>query len=119
MSTMEVLIIDDDRTVRDSLHMLLEFEGYSVSSCGSGSSAFDLIKEKQFELFIIDYRMPEMNGDEVTRCLRLLCPHALMIGFSFESKGKEFLTAGADAFISKEELVHELVPLIKNKIQQR
>lgn len=112
---MGVLIIDDDKTTRDSLSMLLEFEGYNVSSCESGASAFDLIKEKCFEVFIIDFRMPQMKGDEVTRLLRPLCPHALLIGFSFESKGQEFFTAGADAFIRKDELVHELVPLIENR----
>lgn len=116
VSTTEVLIIDDDRTTRDSLGMLLEFEGYNVSSCGSGASAFDLVKEKCFEVILIDYRMPEMNGDEVTRILRLLCPDALVIGFSIETKDRMFLAAGADAFISKNALVHELVPLIKTKL---
>ncbi len=117
MSTTGVLIIDDDRTTRDSLRMLLEFEGYHVSSCESGASAFDLIKENQFEVFIIDYRMPEMNGDEVARLLRPLCPHAFLIGFSLESKGREFVAADANAFISKAVLVHELVPLIKKRME--
>jgi CheY-like chemotaxis protein len=114
---MEILIIDDDRTTRDSLVMLLEFEGYNVSSCGSGASAFDLVKEKCYEVILIDYRMPEMNGDEVTKVLRPLCPDAFVIGFSIETKDRRFLAAGADAFISKNALVHELVPLIKNRIQ--
>jgi CheY-like chemotaxis protein len=112
VSTTEVLIIDDDRTMRDGLTMLLEFEGYAVSSCESGALAFDLVKAKCFDVLLIDYRMPEMTGDEVVRLLRPLCPDALLIGVSIETKERVFLTAGADAFISKNMLVHELVPLI-------
>ncbi len=113
---MEILIIDDDRNTRESLGMLLEFEGYKVSFCESGGLAFDLIKEKCFEVLLIDYRMPEMNGVELARLVRPLCPDAFVIGFSMETKERAFLDAGADAFISKSALAHELAPLIKSSI---
>lgn len=117
MSSETVLIIGDDKITRYGLHMLLEFEGFIVHSCENGVSALDLIDKEHFEIFLIDYRMPKMNGGEVARRLRPLCPEALIIGFSIESKGREFLAAGADAFIGKNALVHELVPLIKNRMQ--
>lgn len=96
--------------------MLLEFEGYVVSFCESGACAADLIREKCFDVLLIAYRMPEMNGNEVVRLLRPRCPQALMIGFSVESKEQDFIKAGADAFVGKRELVRKLLPLIKNKM---
>jgi CheY-like chemotaxis protein len=117
VSNEAVLVIDDDKPTRVSLKMFLEFEGFVVCSCESGASALDLISKKYFDILLIGYRMPEMNGDELTRELRRLCPDAFILGFSVESKDQEFLSAGADAFVKKDRLVHELVPLIKNRIQ--
>jgi CheY-like chemotaxis protein len=111
-----VLVIDDDKTTRDSLKMFLEFEGFVVSSCESGAAALDLISKKRFKALLVDYRMPKMNGDELTRRLRPLCSDAFILGFSMESKEQAFLREGSDAFLSKHQLVHELVPLIKNRI---
>ena len=116
MSSEAVLVIDDDKATRSSLQMFLEFEGFLVSSCGGGAAALDLISKKHFEILLIGYRIPEMNGDELTRRLRPLCPDAFILGFSIESKEKAFLRAGADAFLSKRQLVQKLLPLIKNKM---
>ena len=117
MHTTKVLIIEDDRTTRESLHMLLEFEGYTVSTSENGIAALDLVKNGCFEVLIIDYRMPGMYGDEVTRLARRMCPDSLIIGFSIEEKEEMFLDAGADAFINKSALAHELVPFIRKRIQ--
>ncbi|HYA86843.1 MAG TPA: response regulator [Nitrospirota bacterium] len=116
MNNPEVLIIDDHGATRDSIRMLLEFEGYIVRSCENGLAAFTLVKEHCFKVLLIGYLMPEMNGDDVTKLLRPLCPDALVIGYSNEKKGKAFLTAGADVFISKDALAHKLIPLIKSKM---
>ncbi|HUJ18841.1 MAG TPA: response regulator [Nitrospirota bacterium] len=117
MSSGEVLVIDDDKSTRDSLRIFLEFEGYIVSTCESGAAALDLIRKKHFEILLIDYRMPEMNGDELTRWLRPLCPEAFILGISIESNEQAFLRAGADAFLGKRELVQKLIPLLKDRTQ--
>ena len=117
MSNEAVLVIDDDIPTRVSLKMFLEFEGFVVNSCESGAAALDLISKKCFDILLIGYSVPEMNGDELTRRLRPLCPDAFILGFSAESKDQEFLSAGANAFVRKDRLVHELVQLIKNRMQ--
>ncbi len=110
----EILIIDDDGTTRNILRMLLEFEGFVVHDCDGGAPAFDLIRNNCFDVMLIDYKMPEMNGDEVVRRMRACCPSALIIGFSLESRDREFLAAGADAFVGKDAVVHSLVPVIRS-----
>jgi len=97
--------------------MFLEFEGFIVSSCESGVAALDLISKKHFEMLLIDYQMPGMNGDELTKRLRPLCPDAFILGCSLESKDQAFLRAGADAFLSKYQLVQKLVPLINDALR--
>ncbi len=117
MSDKNVLVIDDNRTTIDILRTILESEGFRVSYCENGKTALNRVKAGRFKIIVTDYRMPEMNGDEVTRLLRPLCPDAFIIGFSLELKDHAFFKAGADAFVFKHELVHELIPLIKNRTE--
>ena len=119
MNTSGILIIDNNKGTRESIRMLLEFEGYRVSSCESGSVAFNLVKERCFKVILINYRLPEMKGDDVAKLLHPLCSGALVIGFSVEPKEQTFLAAGADAFISNNDLPHKLIPLIKNKVESQ
>ncbi len=95
--------------------MLLEFEGFRVYTCENVFCALDLAGKKSFEIFIVDYLMPEMNGDEATKRIRQLSPHSFIIGYSIEEKEQVFLHAGANAFLAKGELLERLVPLIENR----
>ena len=112
-----VFVIDDDETTRDSLKMYLEFDGFAVDTCENSVDALDRIARQNFDVLLIDYRMPGMKGDELTARLRSLGNAAFIIGFSNESNEQAFLTAGADAFIGKHHLVQKLLTLIKNRKQ--
>jgi CheY-like chemotaxis protein len=109
----DVLVIDDNQLTREVLKKLLESEGFSVTCCEDGRSAIDLAKEVKFKTFLIDYRMPGMNGDEVTVQLRRSYPDAFIIGFSMEQKDRAFLTAGANTFLSKDDIDEQLCSLLK------
>ncbi len=99
--------------------MLLEFEGFNVSSCEDGPKAIALVQIECFDVVLVDYRIPGMNGDRVTELLRRFCPESLIIGFSVESKERAFLEAGADFFISKHLIARALVPLIRGNTNPR
>lgn len=104
-----VLVVDDNKTTRDILRTILESEGYAVTCCADGLSAIKTAKGKGFSAFLVDYRMPVMNGVEATAALRRLYPEKLIIGFSIENREHEFLKAGADTFIRKDELSSRLI----------
>jgi len=95
------LIIDDDQMIGEALRVMLESMGFETNYCESGAAALELTKERCFAFILTDYRMPEMDGVEVTRALRPLCPDAFIIGLSAENKRKEFIEAGAYVFFSK------------------
>ncbi len=119
MSTKEILIIEDNHITRDSLRMFLEFEEFNVRSCEDGPSAIALAQIECFDVVLVDYRIPGMNGDKVTELLRRFCPETLIIGFSVELKERAFLDAGADFFISKHSILRDLVPLIRGNATLR
>ncbi len=110
-----VLIIDDDTVISDVLSDILQSEGCEVICCDNGATALDLSKEKCFDIIITDYRMPGMNGVEITRALRSRCGNSFIIGFSAEYKEKAFLEAGADVFFKKPVSFKEIVTLICRK----
>ncbi len=112
---MAVLVVDDNRITRDVLRVLLESEGIPVHCSESGKAAIHLAREERFGTFLIDYRIPDMMGDEVAAIIRKERPDATIIGFSIEFNEQAFLRAGADAFILKDQLHSRLIPLIKGR----
>ncbi len=103
----EILVIDDNESILGALKILLEYDGFKVQTCPSAASALALAGERAFDIYIVDYRLPEMNGDALTAAIRKMQPSAVIIGSSIEQKKQVFLAAGADMFILKERLPAE------------
>ena len=108
-----VLIVDDDVFLAGAFQSLLEENGHDVSCCQNGSDAIELANKQKFDVIITDYNMPDMKGDEVCRLLRRDHPDIFIIGCSCDYKDKAFLTAGADTFIIKNQLMLNLVLLMQ------
>lgn len=104
-----ILVVDDDKLVGEAIKRLLENDGHAVSCCYSGTDAIKLSEERYYDVILTDYYMPGMNGDEVSRLLRHHSPDVYIIGCSSDGERKrDFLNAGANVFILKEELVQNL-----------
>ncbi len=65
-----ILIVDDEAAIRDSLHMILEYEGYRVEEAASGSQALSKVAERAPDAIVLDIKMPEMDGLELLKALR-------------------------------------------------
>lgn len=100
-NNMKIMVIDDDHDVGDGLRLLLQLDGYTVSVCREGSEALALTEREHFDLFITDYRMPMLDGVEVTKRLRQRFFETPIIGISCDDVGDLFLEAGADGFLHK------------------
>jgi len=64
-----VLIVDDEEVARISLAEILRLEGYSIKAVGSGQAAVDLLRTTNFDVMILDLKMPGMSGMDVLRAL--------------------------------------------------
>mgnify|MGYP001293409431 CR=1 FL=1 len=62
-----VLVIDDERSIRNTLKDILELEKYTVELAEDGFKALELIQNKDFEVILCDIKMPGMDGIEVLR----------------------------------------------------
>ncbi|MBL1263150.1 GGDEF domain-containing protein [Candidatus Methylomicrobium oryzae] len=65
--SIELLIVDDEKLVRDSLRKIFEFEGYKVIAAQSGREAIDILGKYQVELILLDLNMPDCHGYDVLK----------------------------------------------------
>ncbi len=77
-----ILVIDDDESIRQIVHLFLSDEGYEVIEASNGQAALDALDEFTPSLILLDLRMPVMDGWEFARRYRLTQgPHAPIVAF--------------------------------------
>ena len=69
-----ILIVDDEPLVRETVHMLLKFDGHRVAEAGGGAQALAVFEPGKFDLILTDYFMPSMNGDELAANIKERSP---------------------------------------------
>lgn len=69
-----ILIIDDDASARQSIKLLLSIDRHLVTEASNGVEALALISEHPFDLVLVDFFMPGMNGGEVARRIKEIVP---------------------------------------------
>jgi len=74
-----ILVVDDERSMREMLTILLKREGHQVSVAENGQGAIDLLNQRPFDLVVSDARMPDVDGLEVLRHARSINPSVIAI----------------------------------------
>src|ERR1700679_4257104 len=107
-----LLCIDDNEDVLECEKSLLESFGYSVLTAASGGKGLELASKHSVDVVIVDYFMPEMNGQEVALEMRRLRPQASIIMLSGAVDVPEQALKSVDAFIAKDCLASQVLPTI-------
>ena len=102
----EILLVEDSETQALQLRHMLETSGFRVSWRSTAEAALDRLNEKLPDLVIADYHLPGMNGDELTRQMRLnvrtrAIPVIMLTEARERAVERQGLESGADAYISK------------------
>jgi two-component system response regulator MprA len=113
MSGVTILVVDDERAVRESLQRALELEGYEIELAEDGRQALDrLASDPQPDAVILDVLMPGVDGLEVCRTLRRSgsrLPVLMLTARTQVEDRVEGLDAGADDYLSKPFALEELL----------
>jgi len=107
-----LLCIDDNEDVLECEKAFLESFGYTVLTAASGGQGLELASIYPVDVVIVDYVMPEMNGQEVAIEMRRLKPQAPIIMLSASMEVPEQALKLVDAFIVKDRLASQLLPAI-------
>jgi DNA-binding NtrC family response regulator len=97
-------LIDDDPSIRAALSMLLEAEGYFVDTAQDGKEAIDKTNNNFYNLAIIDYRLPDIEGTVLITKLKETTPKMMKImltGFPSTKNAIDSVNNNANAFIEK------------------
>lgn len=100
----EILIVDDERVVREGLKSLLSGEGYSVRTARDGDAALAAIAERRPDLVLLDIMMPRRNGFKTCEAIRLtdkLLPVVFLTAKDAESDMVRAKELGCEDFVSK------------------
>ena len=111
-----VLVVDDDRAVRESLRRSLEFNGYAVALASDGAEALAAISGSAPDVVVMDVMMPRLDGLEATRALRKAgndVPILVLTARDAVGDRVEGLDAGADDYLTKPFALQELLARLR------
>jgi two-component system response regulator MprA len=117
LQAMRILVVDDERAVRESLRRALELEGYDITLAEGGSDALALLaSDAQPEALILDVLMPGVDGLEVCRRLRRngnQLPILMLTARTEVENRVAGLDAGADDYVTKPFALEELLARLR------
>ena len=125
---MSVLVIDDDPIACDHAKLVLEKTGIAAETALSGKEALEMIKVKTarrepYNLIIVDWKMPEMDGVEVTRHIREIIGDEtaiiILTAYNWDDITNEAVAAGVDSFIAKPLFSGHLLDEFKNALKKK
>lgn len=115
-----ICVVDDDFDVLSSLRFLLETEGFDVQTFKSGAAMLDMVNSEQFDCFVLDFVMPDMNGIAIASCLRdrnVSVPIFLVTGYPDENIHAKARAAGIDLVLLKPDAEERLASRIRAALQ--
>ncbi|HZS47450.1 MAG TPA: GAF domain-containing protein [Blastocatellia bacterium] len=119
-SVANILVVDDELSVRELLADTLESANYTVLCSGSGEEAIEIAKTKKPDLVLTDLGMPGMNGWEVAKTMKLLNPELPVImitGWGVELEPRALQASGVDLVINKPFDLKGLLNSIDSQLQ--
>ncbi len=110
-----ILVVDDEKTLRETLADGLESEGYSVVQAADGREAVDVFRRRRPDLILLDLMLPEISGTEVCRIIRAESgvPILMLTAKSAEVDKLVGLGVGADDYVTKPFSFRELLARVR------
>lgn len=115
----EILIVDDELSMREFLKILLEKEGYSISTASDAANALELSDSTRFDLIISDIRMPGLSGLSLLEQLRsrsITVPVILITAYASPGDAVQAMKNGAYDYITKPFNVDEIKDVIRSAL---
>jgi len=117
-----ILIIDDDKAVRESHEAVLKANGYEVDVAENGREAIRKSKARLYDLALVDLRLPDMDGIELLTAMREAVPKMVKIiitGYPSMENAIEAVNRRADGYMVKPYTMEDLLRKIKEQLQKQ
>ena len=118
----KILIVDDEKAIRESVSLVLSEEGYKTEIASNGNEALEFLNEQDYDVLITDLKMPGMDGIELIKKSMKICPQTSVIIITAHASVEsaiEALRIGAFDYILKpfdfDDLILKVQRLLKHK----
>ncbi|UCC40034.1 MAG: sigma-54-dependent Fis family transcriptional regulator, partial [Candidatus Aminicenantes bacterium] len=118
----KILVIDDEAGIRSSLRGILEDEGYSVKTTETGEEGLNFLKAQNFDLILLDIWLPEMDGIEALKKIKMHeenAPVVMISGHGTVETAVKATKLGAYDFLEKPLTLEKVVLTVKNALKQK
>ena len=120
----KILIVDDEKNLRESLVELLESENFATAEAADGAAALEVLREKaaDFAAILLDLRMPRVDGLEFLRIVReenlSSAPVVVVSAFGDSTRMIEAMRRGAFDYITKPLDIEEILSVLNRAVEQ-
>ena len=117
-----VLVIDDDEAILQSCETILEDAGYEVALAASPTPGLELLRQQRFDVALVDFKLPEMNGLEVLERAIKIDPELVVIiftGYGTFQSAVQAVKQGAFNYVSKPFTAGQLMSVVAEGLEQR
>ena len=118
----KLLIVEDEKSMREVLKILLEGEGYDVVTASDGLAGIACLDNDIFDLVVTDVKMPKVDGFEVLKKIKEISPDTIVImitAFGTKDSAIEAMKLGAYDYISKPFNIDEIRLIVKKAIEKK
>jgi diguanylate cyclase (GGDEF)-like protein len=117
----QILIVDDDRSVRTTINEYIQNAGYTSQTAASAEEALELIKKNSYHVVITDIILPSMGGLELTKVIKKTNGSDVIVvtGYSDDYSYEEAINIGASDFVIKPVRLEELMLRLRRVLKER
>ena len=118
----QILVVDDDKTMRDACHQILTRQGFQVEEATSARQGLSLLERSSFDVILLDLVMPDLDGLETLKKIKALdndCEVVIITGYGSIPAAVEAMQAGAFHFLSKPFVPDDLRTVITRALEKR
>lgn len=118
----EILVVDDDRGMREFLEIMLTQEGYRVKCASGGQEALSLCKKHEFDLVITDLKMPKVDGIDFLKGVKNISPETMVVLITAYASGESAVTAmqeGAYDYLEKNFDIEDLKGIVRDALDKK
>jgi two-component system NtrC family response regulator len=122
MKTHSILVIDDERVITDACRLVLAEKGHAVECCLTGQSGLQAIERGQYDLVLLDMKLPDIDGMEILRTVAekaLATCVIVMTGYATMANALQAMKLGAADYLAKPFTDDELVEAVEKSCRNR
>lgn len=122
MEVAKILVIDDERVIGEGCRLVLREQGYAVTICMAGREGLTAALEGQFDLVLLDLKLPDMDGMDILRTVHKVHPGVYFIvitGYSTVQSAVEAMKLGAFDYLAKPFSDEELVLTVERAVEKK